>query len=139
MLVLCWKFQVYGFQQGGRTVTERLARSNIHERNIVFCSLDGCLSLIAEAIGNKLLPPKTQILSVGPKQEKIDWRAFQVLREMGINESHQVTRPESIPTRDIDLVVTLGERAEVQPAILLAPLDERLGKLQIRAVCRQRI
>ena len=62
-----------------------MVRSNIRDRNILFLSRDnGSLSLIAEAIA-KLLPPKTQVFSAGLKGGKIDPRAVEVLREIGIN------------------------------------------------------
>jgi arsenate reductase len=96
-----------------------MVRSNIRERNILFSSQkNSCLSFIAEAIAKKLLPPKTQVFSAGLKQDKIDPKALQVLREIGIKVAAQETRGlDVIPTKDIDLIVMLGGTGEAQPTV----------------------
>src|SRR5215470_15049262 len=96
-----------------------MARSNIRDRKILFlCRDNGSLSLIAEAIAKRLLPPKTQVFSAGMKQDKVDPKALEVLREIGITvPSHEVKGLDSIPTQDIDLVVSLGERGEAKPTL----------------------
>lgn len=96
-----------------------MARSRIRDRNILFLGRgNGCLSLIAEAIAKKLLPPKTQIFSAGAKKEEIDPRALQVLREIGIGIANQEAKDSGvIPPRDVDLIVMLGEVDELQPAV----------------------
>jgi arsenate reductase len=107
------------------------------DRNILFLSRDnGCLSLIAEAIAKKLLPPKTQILSAGVKPDKIDPRALQVLREIGIGtSSHEAKEPDVTPTRDIDLIVMLGDGGEVQPTV--SPRASRRTTWEISDPCRE--
>jgi arsenate reductase len=94
-------------------------RSKIRDRNILFLSHDNdCLSFIAETIAKQLLPPGTRVFSAGLKGGKIDPKAVEVLREIGINATTQeVKSVDVIPTKDIDLVVTLGAPAGVQPPI----------------------
>jgi len=96
-----------------------MVRSNIRDRNILFLSRDnGSLSLIAEAIAKKLLPPKTHVFGACLKQDKIDPMAVQVLREIGINVSTiEVKGLDVVPTQDIDLIVRLGEPCEAQPTV----------------------
>jgi protein-tyrosine-phosphatase len=95
----------------------KMVRSNIRERNILFSGQkNSCLSFIAEAIAKKLLPPKTQVFSAGLKQDKFDPKALQVLGEIGIKVATQEARGlDVIPTKDIDLIVMLGEPGEAQP------------------------
>src|SRR5262245_18550480 len=65
-------------------------RSKIRDRNILFLSRSNdCLSFIAEAIAKKLLPPKTQVFSAALKGGKVDPKAVEVLREVGINVTTQ--------------------------------------------------
>jgi|SRR4029077_8499644 arsenate reductase (thioredoxin) len=96
-----------------------MVRSNIRDRNILFSGQDnGCLSFIAEAVAKKLLPPKTQVFSTGPKEDKIDPKALQVLREIGIKVAAQEARGlDVMPTHDIDLIIILGEPGEAQPTV----------------------
>jgi len=94
-------------------------RCNIRDRNILLlCRNNDCLSFIAEAIAKQLLPPKTPVFSAGLKGGKIDAKAAQVLREIGINVSTQkAKRLDVIPTHDIDLIVMLGESGEAEPNV----------------------
>ena len=94
-------------------------RSNIRDRNILFSGQDNsCLSFIAEAVAKKLLPPRTRVFSTGLKEDKIDPKALQVLREIGINASTQDAKGlDVIPTHDIDLIVMLGKPGEAQPTV----------------------
>jgi arsenate reductase len=98
-----------------------MVRSNIRDRNILFLSRDnGSLSWIAEAIARKLLPPKTRVFSGCLRQDKIDPKAVQVLREIGINVSTVEAKGlDVVPTRDIDLIVRLGKPDEAQPPVFL--------------------
>ena len=101
-------------------------RCNIRDRNILLlCHNNDCLSFIAEAIAKQLLPPKTQVFSAGLKGGKIDAKAAQVLREIGINVSTQkAKRLDVIPTHDIDLIVMLGESGEAEPTVF-SPMPRR--------------
>ena len=96
-----------------------MVRSNIRDRKILFfCRDNSCLSLIAEAIAKRLLPPKTQVFSAGLKQDKVDPKALEVLREIGINVPTQEAKElDVIPTHDIDLIVALGEPGEAKPIL----------------------
>jgi len=93
-----------------------MVRSNIRDRKILFFSRDNsCLSLIAEAIAKRLLPPKTQVFSAGLKQDKVDPKALEVLREIGVNvPTQEAKEPDLIPTHDIDLIVAFGEPGEAK-------------------------
>ena len=94
-------------------------RSKIRDRNILFLSRSNdCLSFIAEAIAKKLLPPKTQVFSAALKGGKVDPKAVEVLREVGINVTTQEAKSlDVVPTRDIDLIVMVGKPAEPQPTV----------------------
>lgn len=96
-----------------------MARAKIRDRNILFLSRpNGCLSFLAEAIARKLLPPKTQIFSGGSRKAEMDPRVLQVLREIGIGTSTQDAKESgAIPSRDIDLIVMLGEVDELEPTV----------------------
>ena len=96
-----------------------MVRSKIRDRKILFLSRDNsCLSLIAETIAKRLLPPRTQVFSAGLKQAKVDPKALEVLREIGINVPIQEAKVlDVIPTHDIDLIVALGEPGEARPTI----------------------
>jgi arsenate reductase (thioredoxin) len=96
-----------------------MVRSSIRARKILFLSRDNsCLSLIAEAIAKRLLPPRTQVFSAGLKQDKVDPKALEVLREIGINVPTQEAKGlDVIPSQDFDLVVALGEPGENKPTI----------------------
>ena len=114
-----------------------MTQTNIRDRKILFLSRDnGCLSLIANAIAKKLLPPKTQIFTAGLKHDKIDPRAVLVLREFGIHVSGQeVKEPNVVPTHDIDLVVILADKDEVQPTVY--PRASRRTTWEISDPCRK--
>ena len=111
-----------------------MVRSNIRDRNILFLSRDnGSLSLIAEAIATKLLPPKTQVFAACLTQNKIDPKAVQVLREIGINVlTEEAKGLDVVPTQDIDLIVRLGEPVRLSRLFLPAP-SVRLGTYLIPA------
>ena len=96
-----------------------MARSSIRERKILFLSQDNdCLSFIAEAIAKQLLPPKTQVFSAGLKGGKIDPRAVEVLREIGINvTTEEVKWLERIPADDLDLIIMLGKPGDSRPVV----------------------
>jgi arsenate reductase (thioredoxin) len=96
-----------------------MVRSKIRDRKILFLSRDNsCLSLIAETIAKRLLPPRTQVFSAGLKQAKVNPKALEVLREIGINVPIQEAKGlDVIPTHDIDLIVALGEPGEARPTI----------------------
>jgi arsenate reductase (thioredoxin) len=96
-----------------------MVRSNIRDRRILFLSReDGSLSLIAEAIAKRLLPPRTQVFGASLKGGQIDRKAFQVLGEVGIDVSTQEAKSlDAIPTQDIDLIVMLGERGGPQATV----------------------
>jgi arsenate reductase (thioredoxin) len=96
-----------------------MVRSKIRDRKILFLSRDNsCLSLIAETIAKRLLPPRTQVFSAGLKQAKVNPKALEVLREIGIDVPIQEAKGlDVIPTHDIDLIVALGEPGEARPTI----------------------
>src|ERR1700751_2598763 len=96
-----------------------MVRSKIRDRKILFLSRDNsCLSLIAETIAKRLLPPRTQVFSAGLKQARVDPKALEVLREIGIDVPIQEAKGlDVIPTHDIDLIVALGEPGEAKPTI----------------------
>jgi arsenate reductase (thioredoxin) len=96
-----------------------MGRSHIRDRSILFFGRsNGCLSLMAEAIAKKLLPPKTQIFSTGAKKNELDPRALQVLREIGIGISTQEAKDAGVKRPlDIDLIVMLGAVDEHQPTL----------------------
>jgi arsenate reductase len=87
-----------------------MVRSNIRERKILFlCQDNACLSLIAEALAQEHLPPKTQVFSAGLHPAMIDPDAAQVLREIGIDVSTQETKGlDAVPIHDMDLIIALG-------------------------------
>ena len=111
-------------------------RSKIRDRNILFLSHDNDgLSFIAETIARQLLPPGTHVFSAGLKGGKIDPKAVQVLQEIGIDATTQEVKSlDVIPTKDIDLVVTFGTPAEVQPLI---PSRARQRTWNISDPCRE--
>jgi arsenate reductase len=94
-------------------------QSKISNRNILFLARDNdCLSFMAETIAERLLPPKTQVFSAGLKGGQIDPQAVQVLREIGINSTTQEAKSlDVIPTKDIDLVITIGKPGEDRPTV----------------------
>ncbi len=96
-----------------------MGRSNIRDRKILFlCPDNSCLSVIAEAIAKKLLPPKTQVFGASLKQDTVDPKTLQVLREIGINVPAQdAKRLDVIPTGDIDLIVALGDPGVARPNV----------------------
>jgi len=114
-----------------------MTQSRIRNRNILFIGRDnGCLSLLADAIAKKLLPPKTQIFTAGLKQDQIDPRAVQVLREIGINvSSREIKEADVIATRDIDLIVMLGDGGEIQETG--SPRARRRTTWEISDPCRR--
>jgi arsenate reductase (thioredoxin) len=116
--VVMWK-KVERMARSFKRSGGKIMRSNIRDRNILFSGQDNsCLSFIAEAVAKKLLPPRTRVFSTSLKEDKIDPKALQVLREIGINASTQDAKGLNvIPTHDIDLIVMLGKPGEAQPTV----------------------
>jgi protein-tyrosine-phosphatase len=86
-----------------------MVRANIRGKTILFlCDDNACLSLMAEAIGKRLLPPKTQIFSAGLVPQRIDSRMVEAMRQRGIDIVTGSKGLDVIPVESIDLVVTLG-------------------------------
>jgi protein-tyrosine-phosphatase len=92
-------------------------RRNIRDRNILFlCEDNACLSQIAEAIAQRLLPPKIRVYSAGIRPREICPHVTKVMQEADINISDQHPKGlEAVPLDEIDLAITLGEGPEKYP------------------------
>ena len=54
----------------------------------------------------------------GLKQDKVDPKALEVLREIGIDvPTQEAKEPDVIPTYDVDLIVALGEPGEAKATL----------------------
>jgi len=78
-------------------------------RGILFlCVANSARSQIAEGIGNRLAPADVEIYSAGASPSRISSYAIRVLAEIGIDATHQYSKPiEAIPLERIGTVITL--------------------------------
>jgi two-component system phosphate regulon sensor histidine kinase PhoR len=91
-------------------------------RAVLFlCTGNSCRSQMAEGFARQLAPSGTRVYSAGTDPKPIHPLAIQVMKELGIDISRQISKPlEHVPAdADIDLVVTLcGDAAESCPLSL---------------------
>jgi len=88
--------------------------------NILFlCVANSARSQLAEALCRQMLGSKCQsIQSAGSAPTQIAQEAIEVLREIGVDASHQKSKSVSeINSQDVDLVITLCEE-EACPVLL---------------------
>lgn len=77
--------------------------------NILFlCVANSSRSQIAEGLGRKLLADIAQVSSAGSQPTKVNPMAIEVLKEIGIDISHQKSKSvDSLDKENIDMVITL--------------------------------
>jgi len=87
-------------------------------RGILFlCVANSARSQIAEGIANRLAPPEVEIYSAGSSPARISSYAIRVLAEIGIDASHQYSKPiEAVPLERVATVITLCAE-EVCPTV----------------------
>jgi len=89
-------------------------------KTILFlCTANSCRSQMAEGFARRLAPESVQVYSAGTEPKEIHTLAIKVMREIGVDISHQRSKGvEQVPTEKIDLVVTLcGEAQEICPTL----------------------
>ena len=86
---------------------------------LFLCRANSCRSQMAEGFARRLAPKEIVIYSAGTEPKAVHPLVFKVMKETGIDISHQQSKSlEAIPKGKIDLVVTLcGEAAESCPAL----------------------
>jgi arsenate reductase len=87
-------------------------------KGILFlCTANSCRSQMAEAFARHLVPSGFMIYSAGSRPADVHPLAIQVMKEIGIDISAQRSKGlETIPIKDIDMVVTLcGDAADNCP------------------------
>jgi arsenate reductase len=94
-----------------------MVRNKIRDRNILFiCEDNACLSLMAEAIANRLRPPQAQVFSAGVRPRTVDSRTLEALLERGITVPTGGSKSlDAVPVQDIDLVIVLGKLEGADP------------------------
>jgi protein-tyrosine-phosphatase len=87
-----------------------MGRTKIRDRNILFlCEDNACLSLMAEAIGNRLRPPQALVFSAGVQPRPADARTLTALTERGIAPPETSSKGlDAVCTVDIHLIIALG-------------------------------
>jgi phosphate transport system protein len=81
-----------------------------HPRGILFlCLRNSARSQMAEALARSILPASTRVFSAGSRSgERVHPLALKVLEEMNVDTTGLMPKAvESIPTEDIDVVITL--------------------------------
>ena len=84
---------------------------------LFLCRANSCRSQMAEGFARRLAPKEIVIYSAGTEPKAVHPLVFKVMKETGIDISHQQSKSlEAIPKGKIDLVVTLcGEAPESCP------------------------
>jgi arsenate reductase (thioredoxin) len=84
---------------------------------LFLCTANSCRSQMAEGFAHHLAPKRIMVYSAGTEPKVVHPLAIKVMKEIGIDISHQASKSlEAIPKEKIDLVVTLcGEAAESCP------------------------
>jgi arsenate reductase len=89
-------------------------------KGILFlCTANSCRSQMAEGFARALAPKEMRVYSAGTEPKNVHPLAAQVMKELGIDISDQVSKGlEAVPLEQIDLVITLcGEAAESCPTL----------------------
>lgn len=89
-------------------------------KGILFlCTGNSCRSQMAEGFARALARKEMRVYSAGTEPKNVHPLAAQVMKELGIDISDQVSKGlEAVPLEQIDLVITLcGEGAEGCPAL----------------------
>ena len=89
------------------------------KRAVFVCTRNSARSQIAEGLARSLAPTGTEIWSAGTTPGSVHPLAVQVMKEIGLDISQQVSKGlDDVPWRDADTVVTLcGEAREACPAL----------------------
>jgi two-component system, OmpR family, phosphate regulon sensor histidine kinase PhoR len=90
------------------------------EKTILFlCTGNSCRSQIAEGFAHALAMNGRRIYSAGTEPKPIHPLAVRVMKEVGIDISHQYSKSvEEVPIREVDLFVTLCDSAAERCATL---------------------
>ena len=91
---------------------------DVVKKGILFlCTGNSCRSQMAEGFAKKLAPSQVSIYSAGIKAHGLNSRAVQVMKEIGIDISHQTSKTlDSIPKDQINTVITVcGHANETCP------------------------
>jgi arsenate reductase (thioredoxin) len=83
-------------------------------KNVLFlCTGNSCRSQMAEGIVNERFRGKLKAWSAGTHPESINPKAIKVMKEIGIDISHQtVNHPDDFKDIDFDYIITLCSDAE---------------------------
>jgi arsenate reductase len=89
------------------------------EKVLFLCLHNSSRSQIAEGFARLLGPPGVVAMSAGTEPRGVNPHAIEVMREVSVDISGQVSRHlDEVPWREADTVVTLcGEGAEVCPTV----------------------
>jgi two-component system, OmpR family, phosphate regulon sensor histidine kinase PhoR len=116
------ELKIESILQKGTTIRVLLrpAENPSSKKTILFlCNGNSCRSQMAEGFARVLARNGRRIYSAGTHPQAIHPLAIRVMKETGIDISHQYSKTvEEIPIREVDLVVTLcGSAAETCPTL----------------------
>lgn len=81
---------------------------NIRRKILFLCVANSARSQMAEGLARAMLPEHVIILSAGSQPSRLSPYAVTVMAELGIDISHQFSKPlSSVDLADLDLVITL--------------------------------
>lgn len=80
---------------------------------LFLCRANSCRSQIAEGLARRLLPDQIAVFSAGSRPTRVNPRTIEVLREVGIDISHQRSKSlDEIPAAEVDCVITVCSESE---------------------------
>jgi len=93
---------------------------------LFLCTANSCRSQMAEGLINHFLPHKWQAVSAGISPSIVNPRAIQVMSEIGIDISFHRSKSvtEFLPQDDLDLVITVCDKAKENCPLFLKPVEQ---------------
>lgn len=99
---------------------------SFRKKVLFLCTGNSCRSQMAEALVNSALGDKWTAYSAGVKPSKVNARAIQVMAEIGIDISRNLSKSvtEFLQMDDLDLVITVCDNAKETCPVFLKPVEQ---------------
>jgi arsenate reductase len=96
------------------------------KKALILCTGNSCRSIMAEAIVNHFVGAKWLAYSAGVAPSRVNYRAKQVLAEIGIDSGGYYSKPveEFVKRDDLDLVITVCDNARQACPVFNAPVNK---------------
>ncbi len=101
-------------------------RDDDRKKVLILCTGNSCRSIMSEAFINHYMGDEWVAYSAGVNPSKVNWRARQVLAEVGVFPADPRSKhvSEFVDRDDLDLVITVCDHAKETCPVFLNPVEQ---------------